>query len=290
MSDSKKVAICGYGWVGKAMHKLFLDAVVFDPYIEFANTLVGVEDFNKFTKKQDDVNECDVAFICVPTPAVDEGKLDTSIVEEVISWCECPILVIRSTVNPLDTAKWVIKYQKKILVQPEYLGETPSHPFLDPRTRPFLIIGGEKEPTRKLIDLYATIYNANVTIRQVTALEAEIIKLTENRAIAFKVAQCQELYDVCDLAGVDYYTVREAVYGDDPRFNLWWTFVYPEKRGFNSKCIPKDVYAWCAWAESLGYEPKITRALLEKNKEWIGDVSSEFRPFSHVEEVLKVNV
>ncbi len=98
---------------------------------------------------------------------------------------------------------------------------------------------------------------------------AEIIKLTENRAIAFKVAQCQELYDVCEKANVDYYTVRDAVYGDDPRFNLWFTFVYPDNRGMNSKCIPKDVYAWCAWAESLGASASLTRDLLKKNKEWL---------------------
>ena len=102
-----------------------------------------------------------------------------------------------------------------------------------------------------------------------TAREAEIVKLSENRAIGFKVAECQELYDVCEKDGIDYYKIREAVYGDDPRMNLWWTFVFPEKRGFNSKCIPKDIYAWCAWAESLGYSPELTRALVERNKKWI---------------------
>ena len=154
-------------------------------------------------------------------------------------------------------------------MQPEYLGETPNHPMLDPKTRQFLIIGGAPEDRRKLIELYQTVYNANITIRQVSLLEAEIIKLTENRAIAFKVAQAQELYDVCKKAGVDYYTIRDSVYGDDPRFNLWWTFVFPDKRGFNSKCIPKDIYAWCSWAESVGYKPDITRAILERNKKWI---------------------
>jgi UDP-glucose 6-dehydrogenase len=76
------------------------------------------------------------------------------------------------------------------------------------------------------------------------------------------------LYDACQASGTNYYTIRDAVYGDDPRFNLWWTFIF-EKRGMNSKCIPKDIFAWCAWTESFGYQPKITRAILEKNKEWI---------------------
>lgn len=242
------------------MKDLFPRADIFDP--QFPESV---------SKEQ--ANQAEIAFIAVPTPHINEGKLDTSIVEECVSWCECPLIVIRSTVNPGDSDYWAHKYHKHIVMQPEYLGETPSHPLLDPKARQFLILGGEREDTRKLIDLYSTVYNANITIRQVSPREAEVIKLSENRAIAFKVAQCQELYDVCEKAGVDYYTIRDAVYGDDPRFNLWFTFVYPDKRGMNSKCIPKDVYAWCAWAESLGYQPVITRGLLERNKRWLSSQS-----------------
>jgi len=234
---------------------------------EIKDKLTNKEESRQTTIK--DINTCDMAFICVPTPAIDEGKLDISIVEEVVSWIECPLIVIRSTVNPGDCMTFQKKYLKSIVYQPEYLGESPNHPMLDPTTRQFLIIGGLPEDREKLIELYTTVYNANISIRQVSHYEAEVIKLSENRAIAFKVAQCQELYDVCKKVDLDYYTIRDAVYGDDPRFNLWWSMIYPEKRGFNSKCLPKDVYAWCAWAESLGYKPKITKAILEKNKEWI---------------------
>lgn len=211
------------------------------------------------------INDCDIVFICVPSPNKDKGRLDTSIVEEVVEWCEAPLIVIRSTVNPGDTERLSNTYNKNIVFQPEYLGETPNHPMLHPKERPFMVIGGKPEDRRKLIDLYTGVYNANTNIRQVTALEAEVIKLSENRAIAFKVLQCQELYDACEYNGVDYYTVRDTVYGDDPRFNLWWTFVYPDVRGANSKCIPKDVYAWAAWAESAD----LTTALLGYNERLI---------------------
>ena len=250
-----KVAIIGYGWVGKSMHKLFPDAYIYDINIPGCQKSI--------------VNECDVAFVGVPTPNNGEDRVDSSIVEEVVSWCESDLIVIRSTINPGDADKMASKYRRNIVVQPEYLGETPGHPLLDPKERKFMVIGGLPYDRRKLINLYTSVYNANIRIKQVTNLTAEIVKLSENRAIAFKVAQCQELYDVCELAGVDYYEIVEAVYGLDPRFNSWWTFVFPDNRGFNSKCIPKDVYAWCAWAESLGYDPKITRAMLERNKEWI---------------------
>jgi UDPglucose 6-dehydrogenase len=250
-----KTAIIGYGWVGKSMHKLFPNSYIYN------RKLNG--------RSRELVNQCDVAFVGVPTPPTESGFLDTSIVEEVVAWCECPLIVIRSTMNPGDSDKLAKKYKKRLLVQPEYLGETPQHPMLDPKERMFLIIGGEEQDRRELIELYTSVYNANISIRQVSRLEAEIIKVSENRAIAFKVAQCQELYDACQIANIDYYRIREAVYGDDPRFNLWWTFIFKDNRGMASKCIPKDVYAWAAWAESLGYSAKITKALLEKNKEWL---------------------
>lgn len=256
---TQKVAIIGHGWVGKAMNELFPDALIYDHHLEG----------EALKKERARINACDVAFICVPTPCPKEERLDIDAVSEAVSWLETPLIVIRSTINPGDTQMLEGAFGKKLVFQPEYLGETPQHPLLDVKHTPFLVIGGRLEERKKLIDLYTTVYNANVSIKQVSAYAAEIIKVTENRAIFFKVAECQELYDVCEKAKIDYYTIRDAVYGDDPRFNLWWTFIYPDKRGAISKCIPKDVYAWCAYAESIGYNPVITRALLKKNKEWL---------------------
>lgn len=243
-----RIKIYGYGWVGRAQHRLFPEASIHDPAQGFTDTTTA-----------------DVAFMCVPTPLTDEA-LDCSIVEQVIREANEELIVVRSTVMPGFCDRFAYK---NIVFQPEYLGETVAHPLLNPLERQFVILGGFPANRQKVIDLYQGVYNANTRIRQVSNYEAEIIKLTENRAIAFKVAQCQELYDVCQMAGVDYNTIREAVYGDDPRFNLWFTFVYPNKRGFNSKCIPKDVYGWCAWAESLGYTPELTRAMLAMNEKYI---------------------
>jgi len=248
------IKIYGKGWVGKAMNQLFPEALIHDPAMGYVSEATA-----------------EVAFICVPSPCPNEGELDTSIVEDVVREADESLIVVRSTVNPGDCDRWAKKYNKNIVFQPEYLGETVSHPLLDPSKRRFLIIGGKPKDRRKLIDLYTIVYNANTTIRQVSSYEAEVIKLSENKAIFEKLAGVQTLYDACQASDgrADFYNVRDAVYGDDPRFNLWWTFVYPDKRGANSKCIPKDIYAWCAWAESLGVKPSGVRALLEKNKEWI---------------------
>ena len=247
------IKIIGYGWVGKAMKELFPKAMVHDPDQELRS-----------------YDKTDVSFICVPTPLKNK-KLDCSIVEETVRGCKSPLIIIRSTVMP-GTCDYLEKtYRKDIVFQPEYLGETIGHPMINQKERPFMMLGGKPKNRRKAIEVYQQTYNANIRIRQMTNYEAEIVKLSENRAIAYKVAQCQELYDACEEAGVDYYVVRDAVYGDDPRFNLWWTFVYPDKRGMNSKCIPKDVYGWASWAESLGYKPELTNKLLEVNDKFINN-------------------
>ena len=245
-----KIGIIGYGWIGQATKKLFPDAQIYDKFIP---------------EYQQPLYECDLAFLAVPTPWTGGTGLDCSAVEDAIANCGCDFIVIRSATQPGFADDMAKKYNKKIVVQPEYLGETTAHPLLGMDSRNFMILGGDPLDRRAVIDCYATVYNANIKIRQVTRLEAEIIKFSENRAIFYKVVQCQELYDACALAGVDYYTIRDAVYGDDPRMNLWWTFVYPDRRGADSKCIPKDVYAWCAWAESTGLDPEATRALLNYN-------------------------
>jgi UDPglucose 6-dehydrogenase len=272
-----QVGIVGLGFVGKAMLKLFPEALVCDPAVEDSCSMEAIN------------RECDVAFVCVPTPPGPGGTLDTSIVEKVVKNCfpetvyiertgnwvpvptytPAPLVVIRSTLQPGTCDYLEGTYGCNICMQPEYIGETTAHPLLDETARKFLIIGGSPTNRRKLIELYQTVYNANVTIRQVTNLEAEVIKLAENRVIAFKVMQTHELYRVCEAAGVDYFTIREAVYGDDPRFDLWFTFAQSGNLGFqSSKCLAKDVPAFCAWAESVGCSAKLTEQLVELSKKY----------------------
>ncbi len=163
-----KIKIYGAGWVGKAMKTLFPDAIVVDPALGMVSDKI-----------------CDVAFICVPTPNREDGSLDTSIVESVARQSKEDLIIVRSTVMPGTCDK----LGDNVVFQPEYLGETTNHPMTDQKARPFLIIGGTPENRRKAIEVYQKAYNANVTIRQMSNYEAEVVKLTENRAIAFKVAQ-----------------------------------------------------------------------------------------------------
>ena len=79
------VAIVGYGHVGKIMHQLFPHAYIYDEPL-------GIGEREK-------VNNCEFAFVCVPTPKAEDGSCDTSIVDDVLSWLspkKC--IILRSTV------------------------------------------------------------------------------------------------------------------------------------------------------------------------------------------------
>lgn len=252
-----KIAIVGYGIVGKAMHALFPNALVYNGEKNPVGKL-----------RYEDINRVDVAFVCVPTPTRESGHCDTSIVEDVVSKLRVPLIIIRSTIEPGTTEKLKAKYKKSIVFCPEYVGETVAHPLIDERSRQFLILGGDRKDTNKAIEVFKMVYNASVKIRQMTAIEAEVAKYLENRHIAFTVAECNEAYDFCQALGVDYNNVREAVFQDDPRMSPYWTFVYPNNRGFESKCIPKDIYAIAAKAKDVGSPMEITEKILKINEKW----------------------
>lgn len=76
-----KTGIVGYGHVGKAMHAMFKDAIIYD---KFAN--LGT---------REEINSCDAVFVCVPTPQMQDGHCDTSAVEDVIQWVESKIIILR---------------------------------------------------------------------------------------------------------------------------------------------------------------------------------------------------
>ena len=93
-----KIGIVGYGHVGKAMFELFKDAEVYDKFLGMG--------------AQEELNLCDTVFICVPTPPKSNGECDTSAVEEVLSWLNVPLIIIRSTVPVGFTDKMREKYDK----------------------------------------------------------------------------------------------------------------------------------------------------------------------------------
>lgn len=243
-----KVSIVGYGHVGKAMHALFQEAYIYD--ID--------------TGTKEEVNHCDTAFVCVPTPMRSDGSCDTSIVEEAISWIECKLIILRSTVRVGFTDEMMGKYHKEIVFQPEYYGETVAHPFADLHNQNWLSFGGTERGIALAIKTYQTVINSNYRIYQASAKEVEFAKYMENCFLATKVIFCNEMYDIAMALGVNYNISREVWLGD-PRIGSSHTFVYEDNRGYGGSCLPKDIASLRRQAEDAGISTELIDAVIKKN-------------------------
>lgn len=256
------IAIIGYGVVGKSLLDLFS---------AHGGHKIAIYDPAKGWSIKSHVNDCRIAFVCVPTPTAPDGSCDTAIVEEVIQWCDSDIIVVRSTVAPGTTDRLRRQTDKRIIFQPEYIGETVAHPLVDHQAQSFSILGGPIKDTSPVADLYKGFYHAGHRFHFCSAICAELTKYMENAFYATKVTFCNEWFDIARAFGVDFNELRETWLAD-PRISRDHTFVYPDNRGFSGKCLPKDTSAIIAASQGRGVMPRLLESVMEVNGNYrLGD-------------------
>ncbi len=246
-----KIGIVGYGHVGNAMHALFKDAIIYDKYKNIGTL--------------EQINTCHTVFICVPTPQKEDGHCDTTIVEEILDWLNVPLIILRSTVYVGFTDKMMERFNKEIVFQPEYYGETVAHPFADLNDREWLSFGGTKHGINMAIQTYQTVVNSNIRIYQADAKSVEMAKYMENAFLATKVIFCNEMFDIACSLGADYNLARE-IWIADPRIGSSHTFVYENNRGYGGSCLPKDISSIVAQAKDVGVNTMLLNGVIDKNK------------------------
>jgi UDPglucose 6-dehydrogenase len=241
VNHQPRVLIVGYGHVGQQMHRYFTDADWVDADGQVHDKDGDVRD--KLWLKYD------LGFICVPTPQGDQGRCDTSAVEQAYKqwdkwvryWC------LKSTVEVGTT----LRLGANVCMSPEWYGETLGHPFSGVSREQVIILGGPRHVTEAFAEAWSLVTNSYSQILQTTARTAELVKLMENAWIAAKVSFCNQFYDLAKLAEVDWNELRE-LWLADPRVGRSHTYVYPHNRGWAGKCLPKDTANLCAWARDAG--------------------------------------
>lgn len=275
----KKVAVIGYGYVGKAVANFFrghFEVRVYDPYV-----------MDKMLKEEaashgltDDIkllNECDLAVVCVPTPMNDDGSVILQAVYDTFEWLKTPLVLIKSTIPPGTTEGLSFAYQGlNIAFSPEYIGEGKyqvqwwkdknyPHPT-DMKYHDFQIFGGEKSVTSKIIPFFQKVVGPEPKMIQTDSKTAELCKYMENSWGYAKVMFCNEFYDMAQAFGVDYHELRE-LWLLDGRVERMHTAVFVDNRKVGGKCFPKDVNGIVKASEKAGFEPKLLKAVLQKNKD-----------------------
>lgn len=225
------------------------------------------------------VEQSGVALICVGTPSVDNGGLDTQYIERVsaqigglISDRTRPfIFVLRSTVLPGTVGSLVIPTIEEhsgrrvgngyeVVFHPEFLREgTAVKDFYDP---PKIVIG-ERVPGagQAVIDLYERIDSP----RFVTSIRvAEMVKYADNAFHAVKITFANEIGRFCEAHSVDSREVMD-IFCADTKLNISAKYLRPGF-AFGGSCLPKDVRALLYAAGSQGLSLPMLEGVLPSNK------------------------
>jgi UDPglucose 6-dehydrogenase len=269
----KSLTLYGYGYVGRSVNQFF-------GVNQFARPCrVNIVDPALRMEETEESKANHYAIICVPTPMLPDGQCDTAIVESIIEQQSHLSYLIKSTIPPTTTERLAFRYpQADFTFSPEYVGEgryqVPywegyPHPT-DMRLHNFFIFGGapfarKEEAVAPWVELWQRVAGWAPHYGITDSTTAELAKYTENTFLACKKIFCDELYEACRSFGVNYNELRE-LWLMDKRMGPAMTLIYPDNRGFDGKCLPKDTAAIVYALQMRGYDPKFWLSIIENNK------------------------
>jgi len=201
----------------------------------------------------------EVIFIAVGTPPKENGEADLSAIERVSkeiaeNMTSYRVVVEKSTV-PVQTGEWVETNLKKyakpgmefdVASVPEFLREGSAlHDFRHPDR---IVIGVSSDRAAGLLVKIFEPLNAPILLTDIKS--AELIKHSANAFLAMKISFINAVAHICELSGADIKKVAKGI-GLDERIGM--QFLNPGI-GFGGSCFPKDISAFIAIADKLGYD------------------------------------
>lgn len=267
------IGIVGNGFVGQATSL-------------FANThvqlLIYDIDPSKCNPKGLSMNElvhdCDIIFICVPTPMKENGECDTSIVEKCIidilaineiqkEKKEKNHIVVRSTVPVGFCAKWGVNHMPEFLTEARWkddfketeqwiVGVADNLDYRDFESRITLLLQ-QAQQCGQIVSSKKIFMDTDST---------EFIKYVRNCYLAVKLSLCNEFYDFCRVKGIDYNNTM-SVAASDKRIGQHYIGVPgPDgKKGWGGVCLPKDTRSFANQQRAVGLDPIVLESAIARN-------------------------
>jgi len=257
------VGIIGCGFVGSAISnaykKVGIKCVVRDPFKGYNSTI-------------DEIRQCDVVFICVPSPQSEDGKCDATILEKVVEDLEGydGVVVSKVTAPPLVYESLEQK-NVNLVYAPEFL--TAANANEDYINSTFLIIGGRNDLCWKAAKFITPSIPKMVEVSLCSIKEASIVKYVVNSFLATKVIFMNEVEKLCTSLDISYDKVADAVRFDKRLGSSHFQVPGPDgEYGFGGACFPKDTSALQYFALQEDVDMSVLKTVIEKNNKIRGNV------------------
>jgi len=271
-----RLGIIGQGTVGRAIART---------YLEFVDE-VRIWDIRpeRKTYALEGTLDTNICFICLPTPANTDGRLDISVIDDF-----CNMLggshpdgnyVLKSTVPIGTTRELQKKYGLANLVHsPEFL--TARCAETDSMIPACNIIGLEKieKPSpcgEMLLELYEKRF-PGINVEVMSFEESEAVKLFTNGFYAVKVAYFNEIRTLADKLNLDWDAIIRGMLSQGRIAPYHYKVPGPDgKTGFGGECLKKDLSQLVEhlidnfprdWSEDIILQHLITGAARARNQE-----------------------
>lgn len=289
MVQKMTISIIGSGVVGtivgNGFKELGKDVIFYDISDKRVNELKN-SGFNATVDLGYAIKNSDISFVSVPTPSMKNGSIDLSfiksaaksIAEQLKKKDGYHLVVIKSTVVPTTTEK-VVKpileeFSSKVCgedfglcMNPEFLTEIHASWSEDSKmtkgffTEDRIVIGAfDKKSGDALEEIYKPL---ETPILRTDTKTAEMIKYASNCILASRIIPWYDFKPVCDKIGVDVNFVSDVV-SMDSRIGKYGSVI--TGRGYQGKCLPKDVKAFLNFAKTVGHDPKVFNVIDEVNE------------------------
>ena len=223
-----------------------------------------------FTSRVEELEDTDLIFICVGTPALPNGEADTSQVFSAVEELarnrkrQC-LAVVKSTV-PVGTSRRLTSFLEDrnladsvtMVSNPEFLREGSGvKDFWEPSR---IIVGAcSEEAAAKVAGLYSP---PGVPVIITSWENAELIKYASNTFLANKISFINEIASLCEKVGADIRIVSKGI-GLDPRINPHFL---EAGASFSGPCLEKDLKSLIYQFKYTGEKAKLLEAVLEVNE------------------------
>ena len=223
------------------------------------------------------VTDCEIAFLCVPTPQGDDGSADLSYVEaaaaEIAPVLPYEAIVVNKSTVPVGSTKVVDRVMKRpdvrVVSNPEFLREGSAvDDFLNPDR---VVVGADDRAAAIAVGALYDKVRAQIIVTDPAS--AETIKYAANAFLATKLSFINAIAAICEGVGAD---VNDVVVGMGYDKRIGTEFLRPGP-GWGGSCFPKDSRALLKIANEAGYRFDLLAGVITVNEEQLDRVADKIR-------------